>query len=270
MKHLTVRLFLIVWCVQLHSQTAPSVSPIFSVGEELDYAVRWKFLRLGTITIRTLSDSSSPHHERVRVVMRVESSPRIPFIFLWEYNEAVMDAVRLHSLRYSAIHVLNDKEKRLHHTFHEQERTVTTECLDVSTQEVERHAVHDVDWYVEGTSLFFLARDAARRGATVTAPTVVAGSVSDTRLHFAPTTENISIDAWDHPVCVRRFSGEAGWTGATAAGMSGEFTGWVSADEASVVLRAEVTISLGSITIELEKWNRKDWTPPSAKGEPSS
>jgi hypothetical protein len=43
--------------------------------------------------------------------------------------------------------------------------------------------------------------------------------------------------------------------------MSGEFHGWVTDDDAAVILKAEVKILLGSVRIELESYERTGWSP---------
>jgi proteasome assembly chaperone (PAC2) family protein len=58
------------------------------------------------------------------------------------------------------------------------------------------------------------------------------------------------------------YVGLAKWTGASAAGLTGEFEGWISDDSAAIPILAEVKIALGSIWIELESWTRPGWSPP--------
>ncbi len=81
-------------------------------------------------------------------------------------------------------------------------------------------------------------------------------------LDFTGPIENVEIDAFDRPIRTRKYTGFADWKGGTSAGLSGEFTGWVSDDEAAIPLQAEMKVFLGSIRLELERWHRPDWTTP--------
>jgi hypothetical protein len=45
-------------------------------------------------------------------------------------------------------------------------------------------------------------------------------------------------------------------------GMTGEFTGWFSDDEAAVPIKGELKVLLGTVTVELIGWKRSGWSPP--------
>ena len=263
MRHVIVGLLALGLAAHMRAQVPDSPSPIFQVGEELQYAVRWKFIRLGTIIVRTVRDSSSNDTGRVRCVMNVESSPGLPVVSLQEHNEAVMDIVRVRSLSFAAVHLMNGHSQTIHHAFRPEDRIVTAELIDGENEREWKKTIPDVDWYVEGVSLFFFARHAALRGGVFDAPTLVNLSIARTTLTIDSVPEELSIDAWDPPIRAHRFTGRADWSGASAAGVTGDFTGWTSDDEASVMLRAELDIFLGSIDVELERWRRDGWRPPS-------
>ena len=55
-------------------------------------------------------------------------------------------------------------------------------------------------------------------------------------------------------------SGQARWTG--LYGLSGNFEGWFSNDEARVPIKAKMSVYIGSVVIELKSWKRPDWKPP--------
>jgi len=120
----------------------------------------------------------------------------------------------------------------------------------------------EVPRYVEGPALFFFTRWKSVSRAVFHVPTLVDGNIAETRLDFRRKKERVEISAWADPIRTRKYEGFAAWKGATSAGLSGEFTGWISDDDAAVPLRAEMKVLLGSIIIELERWQRKGWVPP--------
>jgi hypothetical protein len=63
---------------------------------------------------------------------------------------------------------------------------------------------------------------------------------------------------------VVKFDGKLDFTG--IFGLSGEFEGWFSNDEARVPILAKMKVLIGSVTIELMSWKRKGWAPPRAQG----
>jgi hypothetical protein len=232
------------------------------VGEELRYSVKWKFLRLGTIIMTTASDTTGTSPDLVQVLMDVRSSAGIPVVVLREQNQAVMDMARMRSVRFQATHDLNGHRQSIRHAFTPEERAVFTELVDDEAAAPVQKLLENVDEYVEGVTLFYYARDAARRGGTHTVSTLVNQELSRTEITISPRTEEIELDVVDYPVRARRLYGKAEWTGG-AAGVTGAFMGWVSDDDAAVMLRAELEIFLGSIDIELEQWRRIGWQPPS-------
>jgi hypothetical protein len=60
------------------------------------------------------------------------------------------------------------------------------------------------------------------------------------------------------------FDGRADFVG--IFGLTGGFEGWFSNDEARVPIMAKMKVLIGSVTIELMRWNRPGWTPPRARG----
>ncbi len=238
----------------------------FSPGEVLRYKVQWKFLRLGTITVRSTSEPSRPGEKFMRGCIEVESNPDIPFIHIEEINESLIDLTTMHSIDYSARHVSGEEVTLIRCTYEDSIRSAQYEVRDGLTGRLVSHqTIPDVQGYIEGTALFFYTRYAASLKGTRSIPTFAQGSIKPTTLEFSPVEEEVEIECWDHPIRTTKYSGYAAWTGASAAGVTGEFEGWVSDDTAAIPVCAELKILLGSIHIELESWSRPGWSPPSSR-----
>jgi hypothetical protein len=121
-------------------------------------------------------------------------------------------------------------------------------------------------YYQDGLSLFFFARDEVRRPHDITVPTVVNEKKGTTSFNFLAQRMGEEIDAVDYPVDVVYFKGEAGFIG--IFGLSGEFEGWFSNDDARVPILAKMKVLIGSVRIELMKWNRDGWNPPEHRKGP--
>jgi hypothetical protein len=237
---------------------------VFIPAEELTYAVRWKFVRLGTITIRTYRDSASAEAGEIKVSMKVESNPDISLVTVWEWNESTIDAKALYSKRFRAIHRRGNAPIRTAIRYDESERTAHYLSTDYDTgRTLEQRLIGNVPPYVEGPGLFFLTRCYAASQTVLTVPTLINGKLGSTDLDFRGQVEHIKIKAVEAPVRTRTYTGQTNWDGGGVAGLAGDFTGWISDDESSVIVQAEMKILLGAIRLELESWNRPGWVPPS-------
>jgi hypothetical protein len=236
---------------------------VFEPGEELRYAVRWKFVRLGTMVVRTVRDSSCRTPEETRVTMAVASNPDISIIAIREWNESIINTVSLSSVRFRGKHTNGDETVLISQTYDPASRLMTHVVTDASTlRQVRADTLRDCEPYVEGPALLFHTRAIARSLGIFDVPTCVNGKVGNTRLRFGGKIEEITIGAVRRPVRTRAFDGCAEWTGGSSAGVSGAFAGWMSDDDAAVPIKAELKILVGSITLELESWIRPGWTPP--------
>jgi hypothetical protein len=93
-------------------------------------------------------------------------------------------------------------------------------------------------------------------------PTMVELDVYPTDITFTKNVGPIECDAFDDDVETKELFGKANFTASALAGFTGEFRGWFSNDEAAIPIYAELTISLGTIDVELEYWKRGPWNPP--------
>lgn len=255
----------ILAAASVHGGEMVRSTKVFQAGEELQYAVRWKFIRLGTIIIRTAADSSRGDLNQMKITMVVESNPDIGVVDIREHNETVMDPVDLRSLRYRARHITGEECIDISSTLDQARHCNAYSVVDARTRKV---LVVDTTWnvgnYVEGPSLLMLTRAVSQSRGAFNIPTLIDGKVSTTILTFAGDREDVDIDAIDRPVRTQRYTGEALWSGGTSAVLSGDFTGWLSDDEAAIPVKAELSVLIGSITLELESWVRQGWVPPTS------
>ncbi len=227
-------------------------------GETLRYKVRWSFIRLGTVEIRqNAADPLTPNTREF--ILLVKSASGLPFIDL-DITHSM--SASLGPLEFQTLVVQNgngEKEKTTYNLDYGNQTMIVVDS--VAGAEVLRDTLRIAERCYEALSLLFLARSHASEKGTMVAPTVVSKSLGETILHFTGESEEIDVPAFDDPVQAYHFTGDARWVGDGFAGMSGEFEGWVSRDEAAVPLRAKVGIFLGSIVLELESYERPSWRP---------
>ena len=262
MKRMIV-IAMVVLIVHLSASQA-GFGQVLQPGEVLQYKVKWNFLRLGTMILRTELDTSAADSGCYRLILIVKSNPALMFMSLREYNESIINGQDPHSLRYWGKHISGDDSNVINYSYDPAVHRAQCFERDLRTGELKYNTTLDnAPPYVEGASLIFYARCKSHSGKMYGVPTLIGSELHKTRLEFDGGREELSVAAFPQPLRALKYTGFADWKGGSSAGMSGEFTGWVSDDNASVPLRAEVKIILGSITIELEKWNRPGWNPPS-------
>jgi hypothetical protein len=239
-------------------QTPPAPT-LLATGEELVYNVRYGFIDLGQVRIRTFDQEPVGDDVTFRTKALIDSYSGVPFVDLHATFESWIDPGMFSRkfigkskdgktweyARYEFDYDLNRVliEGGRHDTIVEKRDTLTLEG-------------HSQD----GLSLFFYARDQLRSGTKQNIPCVVTEKKVNTYLDFSDTHTSVEIDAVDYPVDVVAFEGTAEFVG--IFGLTGDFEGWFSRDDARVPILAKMKVILGSITIELMEWKRAGWTPP--------
>jgi hypothetical protein len=193
----------------------------------------------------------------------IDSYPKVPFVELHATFESLIDTT-IYSHRFVGRMKQDNTWDFSRYTFDYDKKTVLIERGSKDTI-VEKRGTSPLDRvFQDGLSLFFFARDQLFAGKTEDAPTLINEQKSSTRINFGGQHESVEVDAIEYPVDVVRFDGTADFVG--VYGVTGDFEGWFSNDDARVPIMAKMKVILGSVTIELMRWKRADWTPPRAKG----
>lgn len=247
------------------SHLAPSVqqSPdgVFVSGERLEYKVKWLFFRLGTIVVTTNKVADSPGFFRTSITL--DSNPDLFFISIHNRYEALVNSNPVRCEEFRSLEVDGDDTLVTSYTFDESRGQIHMWQSVLPADTVLREEVKDsVDRFYDGASLFFFARTILHRDTTLTIPTLVEFDMFTTDLTITGEVTLLEISALEEPVIARELFGRANFEGATFGGFSGDFKGWFSNDSAAVPLRAEMSITLGTVNVELERWERGAWVPP--------
>lgn len=83
---------------------------------------------------------------------------------------------------------------------------------------------------------------------------------SSLRYSFDQNRDAVSTGLVNYDMAGIRIAGVADFVG--VLGLTGEFEGWFSDDEARVPLKARLNILIGSVTLELKSYIRPGWYPP--------
>jgi len=264
MKNLIVVLAVLILGPNSIAQNTPYLNFNTHLNEKFVYDVSWSFIHLGTITLTT--ESIESHPDLLKVKVDIKTAPHLPFIDIDEYNVAVMRITDGMTIYYHGKVEEGGKDVDITCIYDDERNYTIYKVKDLKSGNIiKRDTVKSTKPYLIGTSLIQYARLIADSGVIRNVPTLLGGKFYSTTINYCGPVENIDIDAWPEPVSAFKYTGYADWKGKATAGLSGEFTGWLSNDNAKVVVYAEMGIFLGSIDVELEKWYKPGWTPPSYK-----
>jgi hypothetical protein len=261
------RLRAIAACAVLLALAAPSAAAgepgVLVDGEELVYNVRYGFIDLGQVRIRTYGREEAGGAPAMRARAYIDSYAGVPFVDLHATFESWVD-----SQFFSRGFIGRTKEgktweyARYHFDYPARRLVMETGRRDTV---IERRDSLELDGPVQdGLSLFFLARQDLRSGRKATIPCIIKEERVATIIDYLDRRESVEVDAVDYPIATVAFDGRAEFVG--IFGLTGDFEGWFSDDDARVPILAKMKVIIGSITIELMEWKRAGWTPPRGEG----
>ncbi len=237
---------------------------IFFVGEELTYEVSYSIFTLGTIKIQVLDKTVKNGRPIYCTKAFIDSHTKIPFVNvhyvfyseddtdLYSHFFSGMDTKDPNSTYYSDYDFRYDLDRVFYRTGVRQTQKVDKRGEDTLFMPTE-----------DGLSLFYYARGHVHQQSIADVPTYVDEKLVNTHINFLNKKSAVTIDAVKYPVRTVELDGHADFVG--IFGMTGAFHGWFSDDAAAIPIVATMKVILGSVHIELIKWNRPGWNPPSAK-----
>lgn len=251
-----------------NSSPLPKIAGVMVQGEELVYEVSWSFFKLGKIRVLILPPSS-PNMGIAYSSVAYSDSYDLPFVDFHALSTSDMDST-LFTKGASLFEKKEDKWLRQNYFFTPSTRTYVTEnsfVKDIRSQPTQRPTFDTLklsyDHFQDGTSILYFARAHSHDQRAIAVPTLVRGKAGKTNFYFPAERTSETVDAVLYPIKVVEMEGKAEFEG--IFGMTGEFTGWFSDDEASVPIKAKMKVILGSITLELKEWKRSGWLPPKAE-----
>jgi hypothetical protein len=259
--HAWVLLLCCAMPVALLAQDPPS--RVLVEGEELVYNVRYSFIDLGQIRIKTAGRTRVASYEAYEARALIDSYKGVPFVDLHAVFESLIDTA-VFSRHFTGKVKEDSRWDFARYTFEYDRKRVLMEIGHLDTVVSKRETLAVDRAHHDGLSLFFFARDQLFSGKKMNVPALITEKKVNAFIDFSKERAAIEIDAVDYPVDVVKFEGNAEFVG--IFGLTGEFTGWFSNDEARVPIMAKMKVIIGSVTIELMKWKRPGWSPPRGQG----
>ena len=258
---IALAILILALAVGFAASDLPGVLPgptIAREGEDYYFEVSWTWFKLGTIHLQTLARGKAEAH--------IDSYANVPFVDLHSVHYTTMDSL-LYSRASLSVEKKDDEWGGLDYVYDLDARKIIVENIQVKSpgetpysRKVKDTLALPSSRFVDGLSIAYFPRRFVHTTQSITVPTVLYGKLGETTFEFNENHKTVSIDALEDPVKVVEFTGRTSAVG--IYGMTGEFTGWFSDDSAAVPIKGKLKVLIGSVTVELTKWNRAGWQPP--------
>ncbi|MBK8552443.1 MAG: DUF3108 domain-containing protein [Ignavibacteria bacterium] len=255
-----IKKVLILIFVLLISGTAYSQNKVFSKGEELSYIVYYGFIKLGEVKMYLTEISNENGLTVYSSKSTMKSYSGIPFVNLNNIFESDMiyDGKEIYSKRFKATEYKEDAIVITEYKFnYDSDFVYVTKINGGKTERDEKINFNKNIKFQDGLSLFYSARFNSFTSDNYLIPVFMNEAETSVNYYIASKPEEISISLSDDDINSLRCNGSANFTG--VVGLTGEFAGWFSDDDARVHLKSQLNVVIGNVTLELDSYKRKDW-----------
>ncbi len=243
----------------VESGTLPT-SRMLAGGEDLTYEVSWTFLDLGTIRLVTRDDYTA--------VAYIDSYEGVPVVDLHAVFITTMDS-SFRSIHSRSMELKDGVWAGLDYRYDHVAGKVFIDAVRmndpqgdvVSRTPRDTLELPDAD-FVDGLSIAMFPRRFIHTNSRVDVPTILYGKMGTTTFDFTESGVEEELDCLERPVRMHEVTGATSVVG--IFGMTGEFTGWFSDDSAAVPLRGKLKVLIGSVELQLIRWNKQGWHPPAS------
>lgn len=239
---------------------------VMQSGESLTFEAGYLFFKIGKVKMevlgRTMYDGTPAYHVRAYI----DSYSGIPFVNLHAIYDTYQDA-----RTFMCLATDNIQKDGSDSTYTSYQFNFAKKILDwrrwKNGVEADSAIVPLDTSYTDGVGFFYYIREASRKAnglkTKLTIPIVVDTVRSTVNLTLNEKKEECDVTAYKYPLEAYKMSGHINFTG--FFGVTGDFTGWMSADSSEVPLKANVSVILGSVVVQLKDAKRAGWIPPRAK-----
>lgn len=230
------------------------------VGEELLYEVSYGFIPIGTIRLQVLENIEKNKIELHTVKCFIDSY-NLPFVNLHYVMYSELDQ-NLWSHYFWFGNTSDPKSTWfVEYDFDYSKKNIQAKHGNMQSKKIHLNFKDSIsNLYQDGLSLFYFARQNINSNQNHSLPTYMNEKKFKTYINYFGQNSESKIDAINYPIATKYFNGNIEYKG--IYGLTGNFEGWFSRDNAAIPIKAKMKVLIGSVNIELIKWQRKNWTPP--------
>ncbi|MEO8209539.1 MAG: DUF3108 domain-containing protein [bacterium] len=254
------KVFLIIAVFILIVESGYSQSKILLEGEELNYVVYYGFIKLGEVNMKVISKKKENDKTIYISKSSMKSYKGIPFVSLNSIfeSEMVYDGRELYSRRFKAVEYKKDATIIIEYNFNYDSNYVNVRKDNNGKTELNEKIKFNANVkFQDGLSLFYLARLNSYSADNFLIPVFMNEVETSVKYFFSTKSEDVSISISDNDINCIRCNGIANFEG--IFGLTGEFIGWFSNDDARIPIKSQLNVMIGSITLELDSYKRNGW-----------
>ncbi len=223
-------------------------------GERFTYGVKWGFLRLGTVSV-SVTDSTSIDSIAVhRIKLTIDSGPLIFFVNMHSVFDCFLDN-QFRPIRYKITDVYDDENHNADYYFNYPDSFFT---IDFDFEREDEKLSHlklplKQDIY-EGLSLIYYSRSKIHEKKSEKVMIFWEDYLGFVSINYKGESDSLKIDALEEKLPTYFVDGVIHVKG--IAGLSGPFKSWFARDRQRPPLKAYLEVFVGSVVVELEKWEK--------------
>ena len=251
-------------------QTAGWVSSpadsLIQPSEETTYEASYLFFNIGMAKFHLIGKTSYDGIPAYKIVAHIDSYSGIPFVNYHAVYETYADARTLMCLFTFNRQKSGDDWIHTSYSFNFPDKEI--EWKQTKDDKVIKEDILPLDRdYTDGLSFYYFVRraclNADGRRTNLTIPIISDTVLSTVDMTINEAREPCRVPAFDFPIDSYRMSGHINFKG--TFGVTGNFTGWISADSLEVPLKGDLQVILGNIVVKLKDIHGRVWAPPREK-----
>lgn len=235
-------------------------SLVLSEGEELTYVVYYGFIKLGEVKTNITHKNNVDGKEIYYSKSTMKSYSGVPLVSLNSTFESdmIFDGKNLYSIRFKAIEIKEDATVITEYRFNYDSDFVSIKKeVNGKTELKENVKINHNVKFQDGLSLLYCARINSFTEDNFLIPVFMNESETSVNYYFNSVKEKIDVESAGKEIRSVRCNGVANFKG--VFGLSEDFAGWFSDDEARIPVKAQLNVLIGNITLELDSYKRKNW-----------
>lgn len=233
------------------AQTRKSV---FQSGEELTYKVKFGFIKLGTVTIKTGAPNTQYGPNKVTAKMQFQTAD-VPFLDAKSLVTTVIDTNSMYLVHFENKATEGGKTEEKQMTYDKAKKTLT-----YTDEKIKGKVTDNVEPFNDALTLLFNLRTWSASGKKYSFAMRSKDGQNNVVANFTNKISNEEVEAWeDKEIRTRVIQGQANMGDGAPLGANGKFTAYVTDDAAAIPVKIDMNIAIGSITLELVKVKRDGW-----------
>lgn len=237
-----------------------SQSEVIFNGEELYYEVNYSFINIGWAKFNTENVKGKENYFICKA--KLKSNNALPFIDV-DYDfisEIEVKDKKILTHKFTAYQYKDGKKSILICSFNFDSSFITIIKTGYDNNIEINNRINTSTHFQDGLSIFYFARANTNRDQTEYVPVMMHTDTSLMKIDFSSKKTSVEISEADYDIASVYLEGFSYFK--AVFGLTGDFSGWFSFDEARIPLKAKLQVEIGSITLELKSWKHGSWQPP--------